>query len=403
MKIVVVQLEGAGDEPIESLGGKTPLEVAKTPNLDHLAARGIFGLTRTIPAGVAPERAAGSLAVLGYDPASVRVGTAALEAAGVGIELAPEDVVFRSNLVTLETPEGGVEVLRDFAAGHLPTSEARELILDVNRAIRRVGVELVPGRSYRHLLVWRRGQTDVRTVAPHALVEKPIAAALPSGPGAEMLLEMIELARRILADHPLVRERLARGERVATAIWPWAPTRAVAIPTLRERFGIGGAVVAASDAAAGLGILAGLTRVDVPGATGLADTDFRGKAERGLAALANTDLLYLHVDACDDAGHRGDAQRKVDAVERFDLGTMGPLLDGLRQLEDDWRLLVVSGHTTPCAQRAHSAEPVPFLVYVKGDDAKPRGANRGFCEKDARDHGIFIAEGHTLLEKLTRR
>jgi 2,3-bisphosphoglycerate-independent phosphoglycerate mutase len=403
MKVVVVHLEGAGDEPIEQLGGKTPLEVAKTPNLDHLAARGIFGLTRTVPGGMAPERSVGTLAVLGYDPERHRVGTAALEAAGAGVELAPEDVVFRSNLVTLETPEGGVEVLRDFAAGHLPSVEARELVLDVNRAIRRVGVQLIPGRSYRHLLVWRRGQTDVRTVPPHALVEKPVAGALPQGPGAEMLLETIDLARRILADHPLCQQRLARGERVPTAIWPWAPARTAPLPTLRERFGVSGAVVAASDAVAGLAMLAGLRRIDVHGATGFVDTDFRAKAEKGLAALSDVDLLYLHVDAPDDAGHRGDPQRKVEAIERFDLGTVGPLLEGLRQLADDWRLLVVSGHTTPCAQRIHVAEPVPFLVYVKADDAKAKGANRGFCEKDARDHGIFVAEGHSLLAKLMRR
>jgi 2,3-bisphosphoglycerate-independent phosphoglycerate mutase len=213
----------------------------------------------------------------------------------------------------------------------------------------------------------------------------------------------MDLARRILADHPICRERLARGERVPTAIWPWAPARAAGVPTLRERFGVEGAVVSASDAVAGLGLLAGLRRIDVPGATGLVDTDYRGKAERALAALAEVDFVLLHVDACDDAGHRGDPQRKVDAIERFDLGTMGPLLEGLRRLPDDWRLLVVSGHTTPCAQRAHAAEPVPFLVYVKADDAKAKGADRGFCEKDARDLGIFIARGCSLLEKLMRR
>lgn len=403
MKVVVVQIEGAGDEPIEQLGGKTPLEVAKTPNLDHLASRGIFGLTRTVPAGGVPESAAGSLAVLGYAPERHRIGTAALEAAGLGVELAPEDVVFRSNLVTLETAEGGVEILRDFTAGHVPTAEAHELVRDVNRAIRRVGVQLVPGRGYRHLLVWRRGQMDVQSVAPHALLEKPVAGALPRGPGSEMLLEMIDLSRRVLADHPLCQQHLARGERVATAIWPWAPARTATLPSIRERFGMSGVAVTASDAVAGLALLAGFRRVEVPGVTGEVDTDFRAKADRGLAALAEADLLYLHVDAPDDAGHRGDPQRKVDAIERFDLGTVGPLLDGLRRLADDWRLLVVSGHTTPCARRVHAAEPVPFLVYVKADDAKTKGVDRGFCEKDARDNGIFMAEGHSLLEKLTRR
>jgi 2,3-bisphosphoglycerate-independent phosphoglycerate mutase len=403
MKFIVVQGEGMGDEPIAELGGKTPLEVARTPNLDHMAARGILGLTRTIPPGLPAESDVGTLAVLGYDPRRHAVGRGALEAAGLGIELGPADVAFRCNLVTLETPEGGVETMRDYAAGHPAKGEARELVADLNRALGREGIEFHAGVSYRHLLVWRHGEHRARTTPPHDLSDKPVAAALPEGPGSDVLRDLIARSRALLEEHPLCRGRLARGERAPNAIWLWGPGRRPELPTLRERFGIEGAVVAGVDLPRGLGILAGLRPIAVPGATGSLDTNFRGKAEHGLAALAGRDFLFLHVEATDEGGHRGDPQRKVEAIERLDADVVGPLLDGLRKLADEWRVLIMTDLATPCTTRTHSAEPVPFVVYVSSDERKPRGISRGFSERDARDQGIFIPEAHGLLERLLRR
>jgi 2,3-bisphosphoglycerate-independent phosphoglycerate mutase len=402
MKCVVLVADGMADDPVAALAGKTPLECARTPHLDHMAARGILGLTRTIPRGLPTTSDVGVLAILGYDPARYRTGPAPLEAASLGVELGRGDVAFRCNLVTLETAEGGVEVMRDFAAGHPPTAEERELVGDFARALGREGLELHAGQSYRHLLVWRQGETGMRTVPPYDVTDKPVAGALPTGPGADVLTGLMARSREFFASHPLCLARRARGERVPTALWPWGAGHHCPLPTLRERFGVGGAVVAAVDLVNGAGLLAGLRRVTVPGATGFLDTDFRAKAEYGLRALDAGDFLLLHVEAPDEAGHMGDTQRKIEAIERFDEDVVGTVLAALRQTGGEWRMLVVPGHATACALRTHTAEPVPFTVYVASDEAKPRSVARGYSEREARDQGIFISEAHTLMERLLR-
>jgi 2,3-bisphosphoglycerate-independent phosphoglycerate mutase len=402
MKCVILVGDGMTDEPVGALGGRTPLESARTPNLDHMASRGILGLTRTVPRGCSPTCDVGMLSVLGYDPTRCASGPGSFEAAGLGVDLAPGDVAFRCNLVTLETAEGGVEVMRDFAAGHPPEAEARELVQDLGRALGRAGLELHPGRGYRHLLVWRQGKADVRTVPPHEVLEKPVAPALPSGPGADVLRDLMQRARDVLAEHPFCETRRVRGERAPTTIWCWGPGQRVALPALPGRAGMRGAMVAGVDLVNGIGLLAGLERVTVPGATGFLDTDFRAKAEYGLRALERGDFVLLHVSAPDEAGHMGDAQRKIEAIERFDDEVVGTVLAGLRQTGGDWRVLAMPAHATACASRTHTAEPVPFSVYVSGDEAKPRGINRGYSEREARDQGIFIPEAHGLMERLLR-
>jgi 2,3-bisphosphoglycerate-independent phosphoglycerate mutase len=403
MKIVVLQGDGMADEPIAELGGKTPLEHARTPNLDHMAGRGILGLTRTIPRGMPPGSDVGTMSVLGYDPARYHTGRSPIEAASMGVELGPDDVAFRCNLVTLETPEGGVEIMRDFAAGHPPTEEAAEIVLDMGRELGREGLEFHPGVSYRHLLVWRGGEHRMRTTPPHDLSDKPVAGHFPEGPGADVLRDLIARSRRFLAEHRLCRERLGRGERAPTAIWLWGQGLRPRLPTLHDRFGIDGSVIAAVDLVNGLGVLAGLRRITVPGATGFLDTNYLGKAEYGLRALEEREFLFLHVEAPDEGGHMGDPQKKVEAIERFDEHVVGTILNGLRGLGDEWRLLVLPDHPTPCALKTHTDDPVPFVVYVAADEQKQRALARGYNERDAREQGIFIPEAHTLLERLVRR
>jgi 2,3-bisphosphoglycerate-independent phosphoglycerate mutase len=403
MKVVVLQADGMADEPIGDLGARTPLECARTPTLDQMASRGILGLSRTIPRGLAPGREVGTLSVLGYDPKRYPTSAATLEAACLGVQLGPEDVAFRLYLVTLETPEGGVEAMRDFAAGHPSNEEGRALVTDLGRELGRDGVEFHPGLGYRHLLVWRKGEHRMRTVPPHAVSDKPVGGALPEGPGADVLRDLMERSRAVIAAHPVCQARRVRGERTPTAVWLWGQGRRSVLPTLNERFGVTGAVVAAVPLANGLGVLAGLRRVAVPGATGYFDTDLRAKVEHGLQALDDGDLLFLHVEAPDEAGHMGDPQRKIEAIEQLDAQMIAPLLEGLRQKAGEWRVLVMPGNATPCASKTHSAEPVPFVVYVSGDEAKARGQTRGYSERDARDNGIFIPEAHTLAERLLRR
>jgi 2,3-bisphosphoglycerate-independent phosphoglycerate mutase len=403
MKYLVLQGDGMADEPVADLGGKTPLEVARTPNLDHMASRGILGLTRTIPRGLPPGSDVGTMSVLGYDPQQYHTGRSPIEAASMGVELGPDDVAFRCNLVTLETPEGGVEIMRDFAAGHPPTEQARRIIQDLGRALGGEGLEFHPGISYRHLLVWRRGEHRMKTTPPHDLSDKPVGGHFPTGPGGDVLCDLIERSRAFLAAHPLCQEKLARGERVPTAIWLWGQGKRPRVPTLRQRYGIDGAVIAAVDLVNGLGTLAGLRRIDVPGATGFLDTNFRGKAEYGLRALDDGDFLFLHVEAPDEGGHMGDARKKIEAIENFDQLVIGTLLEGLRQRGGEWRMMVLPDHPTPVALKTHTDDPVPFVVYVSSDEHKPRGLNRGYSERDAREQGIFIPEAHTLLDRLLRR
>jgi 2,3-bisphosphoglycerate-independent phosphoglycerate mutase len=350
-----------------------------------------------------PGSDVGTMSVLGYDPRRYHTGRSPLEAASMGVELGPDDVAFRCNLVTLETPEGGVEIMRDFAAGHIPTEEAREIVLDLHRELGRDGLEFYPGVSYRHLLVWRGGEVRMRTTPPHDLSDKPVASSFPDGPGAEVLGTLMARSREILGAHPICQGRLARGERAPTAIWLWGQGKRPALPTLRERFGVDGSVIAAVDLVNGLGVLAGLARVSVPGATGFLDTNFRGKAEYGLRALQARDFLFLHVEAPDEGGHLGDPRKKVEAIENFDEKVVGTLLEGLRGCGDEWRVLVMPDHATPCALKTHTGDPVPFLVYVSGDEHKGRSAGRGYHERDAREQGIFIPEAHTVLERLLRR
>ncbi len=306
MKVVVLQGDGMADEPIAELGGKTPLDVARTPNLDHMASRGILGLARTIPRGLPPGSDVGTMSVLGYDPARYHTGRSPIEAASMGVDLGPDDVAFRMNLVTLESVEGGGEIMRDFAGGHPSREEGAAIVADLGTALGRDGLELHAGLSYRHLLVWRKGESRMRTTPPHDLTDKPVGRAFPDGPGADVLRDLIERSRPLLAEHARCQERRVRGERAPTAVWFWGQGKRPRLPTLRERFGVDGSVIAAVDLVNGLGVLAGLQRITVPGATGYLDTDFRAKAEYGLRALAERDFLFLHVEAPDECGHLGD-------------------------------------------------------------------------------------------------
>jgi 2,3-bisphosphoglycerate-independent phosphoglycerate mutase len=404
MKCVVVQTSGLGDEPLKALNDKTPLEAARTPHLDRMAARGILGLTRTVPQGcVVAAGDAGPLSVMGYDPAAHRAASGAVcEAAGLDVSLAPGDVALRCNLVTREALEDGSEVMVDAAGGRLPDREARALIETVAADLAGSDVELHAGTGYRHLLVWHGGEAEVRTTPPHLLHDRPVAEGLPSGPGAERLRAIIRRSEEILAQHPVCVGRQARGERVPTHLWPWGPGRATRLPAMRARYGVRGALVSAVGAVRGLGRLAGLEVMDVEGATGLLDSDYGAKVAAVLRALDDHDFCILHVAAADEEARRGDPDRKRVAIERVDEAVIGPLLDGLRGFADDWRILVMGDQGTSCTRKSYSGDPVPFVAYVTKDDDKPRVQKRSYHERDAREQGIFIPEGHSLLGRMLR-
>jgi 2,3-bisphosphoglycerate-independent phosphoglycerate mutase len=396
VKYIVLQGDGMADYPLEVLGGKTPLEAARTPNMDWLAARGVFGLAHVIPDGFPPGSDVGNMSIMGYDPAIYHTGRSPLEAASMGVALNPQDIAFRCNLVSL-AGAGSETVMEDFTAGHISSAEAKEMIDDIGRKLGGNGIEFFAGVSYRHLMVWRGGKEQMATTPPHDITERKIAGYLPSGDGAERLLQLMEASRAVLAEHPVNRKRAAEGQRQATSIWLWGQGRAPQLPPLTERFGIKGGVISAVDIIHGLGFYAGLERIEVPGITGFLDTNYRGKGEYGLRSLEKNDFVFIHVEATDEAGHMGDVKAKIQALEDFDEKVVGTVLNGMKQRKD-WRVLLMPDHPTAIALKTHVAEPVPFVLY---SPMEPRDNGAvGYNEKDAAKTGIVAREAFRLMEAL---
>jgi 2,3-bisphosphoglycerate-independent phosphoglycerate mutase len=390
MKYVILQPDGVADRPIAELGARTPLEYARTPHMDRLASCGTLGMTHTIPEGFPPGSDVGTMSLLGYDPRRYHTGRSPIEAASMGVELAPDDVAIRCNLVCIA--DG---VMRDFTAGHISTAEATEIVRDLQRRLGTDSLEFHPGVSYRHLLVWREGKAGMRTTPPHDITDRAVAEYLPAGEGAEVLRGLMEASQELLAQHAVNRARRQRGERPATSIWLWGQGKRPALPTLRQRFGLEGAVISAVDLVNGLGVLAGLEVIKVPGVTGFLDTNYQGKASYGLRALETKDLVFVHVEATDETGHMGAVDKKIQAIEDFDSKIVGPILEGLRAVPE-WRLLLTPDHATPCALKTHSPDPVPFVIAASRDLESAR-ATRGYNERAAAGTGLVVREAHTLV------
>ena len=396
MKYVIIHGDGMADWPCDELGGKTPLEAANKPNMDMIATRGELGLVATIPPGMPSGSDVGTMTMLGYDPARYHTGRAPIEAASQGIELAPDDVVFRMNLVSLKPGSDGAPIMDDFTAGHITTEEAAAIVADLRSRLARDGIELHSGVSYRHLMVWHGGPVGTQLTPPHDITGKPVASHLPRGEGADRLLAIMEGAAAILREHPVNRARSTAGKPTATAVWFWGQGRRPAVPTLKERFGLEGSVISAVDLVNGLGRLAGLARIRVPGATGFLDTDYAAKARYGLESLRRRDFLLLHIEAPDEAGHMGRADLKREAIERIDELIVGPLLRDLPTL-GDFRLLLMPDHATPCKLKTHSNEPVPFAMLGA---TRSDSAQRRYTEADAARTGVAVMDGYRLIESL---
>ncbi|HEX6438539.1 MAG TPA: cofactor-independent phosphoglycerate mutase [Candidatus Binatia bacterium] len=396
MKFIILQGDGMADYPLEVLGGKTPLEAARTPNMDWLAARGVFGLAHVIPKGFPPGSDVGNMSIMGYDPAVYHTGRSPLEAASMGVALGPNDIAFRCNLVTLTGSESD-RVMEDFTSGHISTQEAGMIIGDLAGALGADGIEFFPGVSYRHLMVWRDGKEKMKTTPPHDITGQKISGFMPEGEGADRLLKLMEASHGILADHPVNKMRRAQGQRRATSIWLWGQGRAPALPPLTKRFGIKGGVISAVDIIHGLGVYAGLERIDVPGITGFLDTNYRGKGEYGLKSLENNDFVFIHVEATDEAGHMGDVEKKIQALEDFDEKVVGTVLTGMAHRKD-WRVLLMPDHPTAIALKTHVSDPVPFVLYSP-QEARNNGSV-GYNEKDAAKTGVVAKQAFRLMEAL---
>ena len=375
MKYAIIIPDGCADEPQDSLGGLTPLQAAKLPNMDRAAKMGVVGRANNVPKPLTPASDVATLSLFGYDPLVVYTGRAPLETVAMGIKLGPKDWAVRCNLVTVN--DG---LMHDFTAGHINNADGARLMATVHEnlggPVPGGRLEFFPGVQYRNILVFRSETApapfskETKTQPPHDIPDKPAADFLPKGPGGDLLIQLMERSKPLFADHPVNRERIARGEKPATQVWLWGQGSAPSVTSFAETYGPKGAIISAVDLVRGTGILIGWDRVDSPGATGYLDTDYAAKGRTGIAALKTHDLVCVHVEAPDEASHEGRADEKIKALERIDEHIVGPLLDELPK-HGDWRMLVSPDHRTTLKTRAHAYGAVPFVVA--GTGVAPRG------------------------------
>ena len=394
MKFAIVIPDGCADEPLEALGGKTPLQAAQVPNMDRLAQLGIVGLTNNVPASLTPASDVATLSLFGYDPLDVYTGRAPLETAAMGITLGPDDWAIRCNLVTVED-----EKMRDFTAGHISNPEGRVLIESVAAALGQRGrFDFYPGVGYRNILVYRGTgaapfTAETKTQPPHDIPDRPVADYLPKGPGSEVLRDLVDRSRAVLSEHPVNQARRAAGKRAATQIWLWGQGRAPRLRPFAEVYGKWGVIISGVDLVRGVGILMGWARLDVPGVTDYLDNDYAAQGRAAVEALDAYDLICAHVEAPDEASHEGNAAAKVKALEEIDRHVVGPLLEAMPKL-GAWRILVSPDHRTPLRTRAHAHGPVPFAIA--GTRVRPNG-QLAYDEATAAASGLAFAKGHELM------
>jgi 2,3-bisphosphoglycerate-independent phosphoglycerate mutase len=398
-KYLILVGDGMGDEPQKELDGKTPLEEAQTPHMDQLASRGILGLTETIEPHQEPGSDVANMAILGYDPDRFHTGRAPLEAASMGVNLLAGEVAFRCNLVTVEINAEGELILADYSAGHISTENGRVLIEALQKSLGNEWFHFYPGVSYRHLLVWRDGRSDLTITPPHDVTGEPVAEYWQAYNEVPDLRSLMESAREVLGEEDLNRQLVAEGKRAANAIWLWGQGIAPVMPSLSERFGIQGVVISAVDLLKGLGICSGLEPLLVPGATGYLDTNYKGKVVAALDALQDRDFVYLHVEAPDEASHEGDLGLKIEAIEAFDANVVGPIIEACSNLLD-LRIMVITDHLTPIRTRTHAKGLVPFAVC--DFPAGPVISERGFSERSAAGTGLVIKPGHMLMDRFIK-
>ena len=386
MKHLLVIPDGAADHPHPELDGRTPLAAAHLMHLRAMAVAGQVGRTRTIPAGMSPGSDVGCMSALGFDPEKYHTGRAAIEAAAMGLKLRNGHVAFRCNLVTVD---GGTLV--DYSAGHIATEEAHELVAALQEEMGGE-VSFHPGVMYRHLMVGPSSLSGAQTVPPHDIIGQPISKHLPKGQAGKALKKLVEQSAKVLAEHPVNKERQRQGKPPATHIWLWGQGSKPKLPSFEKTYGVTGALISAVDLVRGLGSLTGLEVIDVPGATGYYDTDYKAKAEAALVALRKHDFCVIHVEATDEAGHEGDIDRKLEALQRFDAELLGTLRQRLAGRA--WKMLLLPDHATPCELRTHTDEPVPYLLF-DATEPQPGGT---FTEEAVAN--LEPVPAHTLVKQL---
>ena len=397
MKYVILIGDGMADEPIAELGGRTVLQKAKTPNMDYIAAHGKAGLAQTVPEGMHPGSDVANMSIVGYDPKKYYSGRAPLEAASMGIGLDADDVAFRCNLITIDNG-----IIADYSSGHISSEEARELIQAVDAELGKNGTSFYPGISYRHLMVTKNNfGAEAECTPPHDVIGEKKEDYMPKGKDSMALSELIDSSMPILNKHPVNLKRIAGGKNPGNSIWLWGQGGAPAFPLFKDMYGKNGAIISAVDLVKGIGIYAGFDVIDVPGATGYLDTNYRGKAEHALQALKDHDFVVVHVEAPDEAGHMGDAKAKIQAIEDFDEKVVGTILQGTNAMTEDVTILVMPDHPTPVHLRTHTSDPIPFAIYST-NEKHPDNAT-AFNEVDVRKGSYGVVYAADLVKIMIQR
>lgn len=388
-KYAIIIPDGAADEPLEQFAGQTVLEAAEIPNMDKISTLGRQGLVQTVPEGMEPGSDVAQMSLLGYDPKRYYSGRAPIEAVARNIKLSLEDWVFRCNLVTIADGK-----MADHSAGHISTVEAGNLIKELAEQLGNEQMTFHAGVSYRHLLVFKGIDFDVQTYPPHDHIGKAIEKILPRGKGADLLIDLMARSQQLFANHDINRVRKDLGENQVSSIWLWGQGRKAQMERFQKRFGIKGAAITAVDLVRGLAKLIGFDLIDVPGATGFLDTNYQGKASAAIEALEKYDIVFVHIEAPDEAGHNGNIDMKKKAIELIDKHIVGPVFDALQKYQS-WRILVMPDHPTPVRTCAHSAEPVPFAMAGHGISGIHQTT---FGETNAAKSGFRIDNGFELME-----
>ena len=399
MKYIVVLGDGMADEPLEALGGKTPLEYAQTPCMDSLASMGHMGLVQNVPSGMAPGSDVANLSVLGYDPKRSYSGRSPLEALSVGVKMEPDDVIFRTNIVTLTEEEPYAEkTILDHSSGEIATKDADVLMNAIRSAFNSETVQFYTGTSYRHIMVWKKGKL-VSLEPPHDHLGTQIGPWLPKEP---MLREMMEESFPILNAHPMNLARAEAGKHKANSLWFWGAGTKPSLQNFEEKTGLKGAMISAVDLLKGIAVGAGMKVYQVPGATGSLDTNYEGKAQAAVKALLEDgcDFVYIHVEAPDEMGHQGLIHEKVQSIEYLDQRLIALVKKAMDDSGEDYRMLILPDHPTPIRVRTHTGSPVPFLLY---DSTHPEKKKAKYSEAEAAATEDFEPNGYQLIDRLIQK
>ena len=404
MKYIVILGDGMADYPIEKFGGKTILGAADKPTIDYMAQHGEMGMVKTVQPGFKPGSDVANLSVMGYDTNECYSGRSPLEASSIGVVMHENDVSFRCNLVTLSDEENYADkTMLDYSAGEISTEEARQLMEALAKELDTDEIKFYPGISYRHLIMWTNGSTNVELTPPHDISDKKITDHLPKGDGAEKFLEMMKKSEKILRGHPVNKARVAAGKNPATSIWPWGEGTKPQIGSFYEKYHLKGSVISAVDLIKGIAKCAGMNSIDVEGATGNCETNWDGKAQAALQAILDgSDFVYVHMEAPDEMGHQGLPDKKKFAVETIDKKVVAFLKKELEERGIDYRMLIMPDHPTPVSIKTHVSDPVPYVIYDSTKDCSDN-ADLRYTEEDAKKTGIYIEKGYTLMDRFLQK